>query len=186
MKKAYLLALFTCLGTSLCGIARGDAPFRVGDSFEVRIGGVPATEAGLIAGPYTVDGEGNLNLAYIGKVQAAGLTPSQFQSRVEHAYSEGGIFTHPAVTVNVAAASRLITVGGEVNSRGRVPYTADMTVMSAIGAAGDFTIFANQAKVRLIRGDTVKEINCKKIRSNPSLDIKVLPGDNIQVPQTMF
>ena len=61
-----------------------------------------------------------------------------------------------------------------------------MTIMSAIGAAGDFSIYANQAKVQLIRGDKVTIINCKHIRSHPAEDVKILPGDNIQVPQTMF
>lgn len=182
MKKFCSLVAFILLGAST-GLA-GDALLRVGDTFDLRIGGVPAEDAGKIAGTYTIDDEGCVNLAYIGKVQAVGLTPSSIQSKIEHTYTGGGIFTHPTITLNIAPTSRLVTVGGEVNSKGRIPYTADMTVMSAIGAAGDFTIFANQAKVRLIRGNSVQEINCKKIRSNPSLDIRVLPGDNIQVPQT--
>ena len=182
MKKFCLLVVFFLWGASV-GFAQ-DALLRKGDSFDLKIGGVPSEEASKIAGSYTIDGEGCLNLAYIGKVNAAGLTPSAIQSKIEHAYSGEGIFTHPTVTLSIAPASRLVTVGGEVNSKGRIPYTSDMTVMSAIGAAGDFTIFANQGKVRLIRGNNVQEINCKKIRSNPSLDVKVLPGDNIQVPQT--
>lgn len=182
MKKFCLLVASALLNVSVA--CAGDALLRAGDSFDLKIGGIPGDEAAKIAGSYTIDGEGLINLAYIGKVQAAGLTPSGVQSKVEHTYTGSGIFTHPTVTLNIAPASRLVTVGGEVNSKGRIPYTADMTVMSAIGAAGDFTIFANQAKVRLIRGNSVKEINCKKIRSNPSLDEKVLPGDNIQVPQT--
>ena len=34
--------------------------------------------------------------------------------------------------------------------------------------------------------DTVKIYDCKRIRAHPGEDIKVLPGDNIQVPQSMF
>ena len=165
---------------------RADAPLRSGDQFDLRIGGVPGDEASLISSNYTIDGEGCLNLSYIGKVQVAGKTPSEVQAIVERTYVERGIFTHPTVTVSISPNARLITVGGEVNSKGRVPYTPDMTIMSAIGAAGDFSIYADQSKVRLIRGDKVTQVNCKRIRSHPSEDIKVLPGDNIQVPQSWY
>ena len=181
-----------CLLAAVCVLvvpgmmAAPDAPLRTGDSFELKIGGVPADDTSLISSTYTIDGEGCINLAYVNKVRAAGLTASEIQSSVERAYVNGGIFTHPSVSLNITASSRQVTVGGEVNNKTRIPYTPDMTVMSAIGAAGDFTIFANQARVRLIRGNTVKIINCKKIRANPSLDEKVLPGDNIQVEQSFF
>lgn len=184
MRITCLLSLALTLLTS--ALHAGDAVFRPGDSFDLKIAGVPGDDSAKISGPYTIDGDGCINLAYIGKVQAASRTPAEVQSATEHAYVNGGIFTHPTVSLNITPQSRLVTVGGEVNSKGRIPYTPDMTVMTAIGAAGDFTIYANQGKVRLIRGSNVQEINCKKIRSNPSLDVKVLPGDNIQVPQTMF
>lgn len=184
--KKIRFAILLVVATMATLQAKADAPIRPGDSFELKIGGVPSTDASLISSSYTVDGEGCLNLAYIGKVQVAGMTPSQIQSSVERSYVDKGIFTHPTVSLNIAPTSRLVTVGGEVNSKGRVPYTPDMTVMSAIGAAGDFTIYADQGHVRLIRGNTVKIVNCKKMRGNPSLDEKVLPGDNIQVPQSFF
>lgn len=166
--------------------ARADAPLRKGDQFNLRIGGVPGDQMSLISSDYTVDGEGCINLSYINKVQVEGKTASEIQSVVERTYIDRGIFTHPTVTVSVAASTRLITVGGEVNNKTRIPYTPDMTIMSAIGAAGDFTIYARRNKVQLIRGDKVTIVNCDHIRTHPSEDIKVLPGDNIQVPQTMW
>lgn len=166
--------------------ARADAPLRKGDQFDLRIGGVPSDEMSLISSNYTIDGEGCLNLSYIGKVQIDGKTPSEAQSSIERTYVERGIFTHPTVTISIASNARQITVGGEVNSKGRIGYTPDMTIMSAIGAAGDFSIYADQSKVRLIRGDKVSVVNCKRIRSHPSEDLKVLPGDNIQVPQSWY
>ena len=184
MKILFTLAFSVLLGAVT--LLAGDAVLRSGDTFDIKIGGIPLEDAGAIGINYTIDGEGNVNLTYIGKVRAAGLTPSQVQSEVENTYIEHGIFTHPTVTVNIAPTARLITVTGEVNQKGRVPYTPDMTIMSAIAAAGDFTIYANPAKVRLTRGNQIKEVNCKKIRSNPSLDEKVLPGDRLDVPQAFF
>ena len=183
MKTLYVLTVAVLMGAPALW---ADAVIRSGDTFEIKLGGVPSDDAGQISTSYTVDGEGKLNLAYVGKVQAAGLTPSQIQSEVENTYIERGIFTHPTVTVNIAPTARMISVMGEVNQRGRVAYTPDMTIMSAIAAAGDFTIYANPAQVRLIRGTTIKVLNCKKIRSNPSMDEKVLPGDRLEVPQAFF
>ena len=185
MKTPGLIASVLLLVTSVLH-ASPDALLRAGDTFDLKIAGIPSDDTQLISGPYTIDGEGNLNLAYINKVQAANLTPSQVQASIERIYIERGIFTHPTVTLNIAPSSRLVTVTGEVNSKGRVPYTPDMTLMSAIGAAGDFTIYADQGKVHLIRGSNVEIVNCKKIRGNPSLDRKILPGDSIQVPQAFF
>ena len=97
-----------------------------------------------------------------------------------------GIFSHPTVTISVARTGQLITVGGEVNSKGRIPYTPDMTIMSAIGAAGDFSIYARQEKVQLTHEGKVTVVNCKHIRTHPGEDVKVYPGDMIQVPQSIW
>ena len=58
--------------------------------------------------------------------------------------------------------------------------------VSAITAAGDFNEFADQRHVRLIRAGKVTIVDCKRLRQDPSKDASVLPGDNIQVPETMF
>lgn len=165
---------------------RADAPLRKGDQFDLRIGGVPSEEMSAITSSYTIDGEGCLNLPYINKVQVEGKTPSQVQSVIEQAYVERGIFTHPTITVSIAANARQVTVGGEVNNKGRITYTPDMTLMSAIGAAGDFSVYADQKHVHLIRGDTTQTFDCKRIRAHPGEDIKILPSDNIQVPQSWY
>ena len=158
--------------------ARADAPLRKGDQFDLRIAGVPSDEMGKISSNYTI--------AYIGKVQVEGKSPSDIQSIVERTYVDRGIFTHPTVTVSVARNVQLITVGGEVNNKSRVTYSPDMTLMAAIGAAGDFSIYADQKHVHLNRGDKVLIYDCKRIRAHPGEDPKVLPGDNIQVPQSIF
>jgi protein involved in polysaccharide export with SLBB domain len=68
----------------------------------------------------------------------------------------------------------------------RVPYTADLTVLSSIDVAGGFSPYADQRKVRLLRGSRVMMVDVKKIRANPGHDIAVEPGDQIEVPQSLF
>ena len=165
--------------------AFADSTLRPGDSFEIRIGGVPPDDVGTINSNYTVDGEGNLNLPYIGKIFVAHMTVSAIQSAIEHAYVSQGIFTHPTITLNMASA-RFVNVAGQVRSPTRVAYTEDMTVLSAINAAGDFTEYAKESDVRLTRDGKVMKVDCKKVHKNPETDVKVLPGDQIFVPESFW
>ncbi len=185
MKKILLLVLSACACVAATLHAQ-DATFRSGDSFDLRISGVPADDQSTISGAYTVDNQGYFNLSYIGKVKAGGRTASEVQTLVERAYVDQGYFTHPTISLTIAPTARFVNVGGQVKSPGRIPYTADMTVFSAIGAAGDFTEFAKQNGVILMRGGKSTKIDCKKIRSDPSQDVRVLPGDIIQVPESPF
>ena len=187
MKTKTLLALLCVVVCSVCGTSKLSAQaLRVGDSFDLRIGGVPSDDQANISSNYTVDGEGNLNIAYLGKIHVAGMTASAIQNAVERAYVDRGIFTRPTVTLNIAQPPRFVNVSGQVKNPCRVPYTPDMTVMTAINGANDFNDYADQKKVRLVRGTSVQIINCKKVRQDPSLDLKVLPGDSIMVPESMF
>ncbi len=186
MKKTVLFALAVTLCMLTRVFAQSEATVRPGDSFDLRISGVPSDDQATISSNYTVDGQGFFNISYLGKIKVSGRTAGEIQTLVERSYMEQGIFTHPTVSLTIAPAARFVNVGGQVKSPGRIPYTPDMTLFSAINAAGDFTEFGDQAKVRLMRGSHVDIINCKKIRANPALDVKVLPGDMIQVQETFF
>ncbi|MEX1111661.1 MAG: polysaccharide biosynthesis/export family protein [Chthoniobacterales bacterium] len=163
-----------------------DAAFRNGDTIELRIGGVPAEETQLVTGAYTVDGDGFINLAHIGKVRASGLSQAALQSAVEAAYRSGEVYTNPTITVTIPATQRFVNVSGDVRQPRRVEYTPDLTVLGAISAAGGFTDYADQRKVRLLRKGRAQIVDIKAVRSDPSLDIILLPGDHIEVPQSFW
>ncbi|MBV9999358.1 MAG: polysaccharide export protein [Verrucomicrobia bacterium] len=166
--------------------ARAQATLRNGDVLEIKISGIPSTDIASVSGQYTIDNEGFINLPYIGRVRVAGLSPGIAQSTIESVYRNRDIYTNPTITIGQQLQSRFVNVGGEVKTPQRIPYTADLTVLSSINAAGGFSPFADQRKVRLLRGSEVMVIDVKKIRGNPSLDIAVQPGDRIEVPQTLF
>lgn len=187
MKKAIFAVLLAVVCTAVPAWAQ-DAQLRSGDAFDLRISGVPSDDQATISGSYTIDGQGYINLSYIGRIKAGGRVASDVQTAVERTYIEQGIFTHPTVALNMAPSARFVNVGGPgINGGGkRLPYTSDLTVLSAITAAGDFNEFAKQSQVNLIRGGKVTILDCKKLRRDPSKDIPVLPGDNIQVPESLF
>ena len=185
-RLAYIFFFAVSLVSIPGHVLASDAAFRNGDTIELRIGGVPSEETQLVTGSYTVDGEGFINLPHVGKVRAAGLGQAALQRAVEAAYRGGEIYTNPTITVTVPTTLRFVNVSGDVRQPRRVEYTSDLTVLGAISAAGGFTDYADQRKVRLMRGGRAQLVDIKAVRSNPSLDIILLPGDQIEVPQSFW
>ena len=166
--------------------AYAQATLRVGDPFEIKIAGVPTDEQTQVNNNYTVDASGTVNLPYINKVRAEGQTPAQLAAAIEGAYRSGKIFSNPTITIVMAATARFVNVGGAVKNPSRVPFTEDMTLLAAINAAAGFNDFADQGKVRVLRGNTVKVYDVRQSRRDPSKDIKLQPGDRVEVPQSFF
>jgi protein involved in polysaccharide export with SLBB domain len=178
--------LVTYVLLMLASTALGQATLRIGDPLELRVGGVPAEEQAQMNNVYTVDANGSINLPYIGKVSAQGLTPSQLARSIEQTYREKKIYTNPNITILMQPTSRFVNVGGSVRAPTRVPFTEDMTLLTAINAAGGFNDFADQKHVRLLRGSQVTVYDVRKFRKDPSLDVKLQPGDKVEVPQSLF
>ena len=63
--------------------AFGQATLRAGDPIEIKVGGVPNEEQVQVNNTYTVDTNGSVNLPYINRVRAAGLTPAQLARSIE-------------------------------------------------------------------------------------------------------
>jgi protein involved in polysaccharide export with SLBB domain len=166
--------------------ALADATLRPGDTIELKIGGVPSTEISAVSGQYTIDGEGYVNLPSIGRVKIAGSAPGAAQTMIEGVYKTRKIYTNPNIVITMQPQSRFVNVGGEVKAPQRVPFTPDLTVLSAINAAGGFSPFADQRRIRLLRGQQVTIIDAKKIRADPSRDVQLEPGDRVEVPQSLF
>lgn len=159
---------------------------RAGDSIEIRLGGVPIEEINQVTGTYTVDTRGYVNMPGIGRVRADGLTQDQFQDAVENKYRAQGVYSAPTITVSVPLMNRFVNVGGEVKLPQRIPYTSDLTVLSAITAAGGFTEYAAQTRVRVFRGSQFDVVNMKTIRRHPQRDIPLQPGDSVEVMRSFF
>jgi len=177
-----VLGVFFALSTG----AFAQATLRVGDPLEIKIGGVPNDEQIQINNTYTVDTSGAVNLPYISRVRAEGLAPAQLARSIEQTYRANKIFTNPTITITFQVTARLVSVGGAVRTPTRVPFTEDMTLLAAINGAGGFNDFADQKRVRLLRGNDVKIYDVRQFRKDPSLDVKLQPGDRVEVPQTFF
>ena len=182
--RASILALLLLFGLRSGAFAQ--AILRVGDPVQLAISGVPQDEQAQVNNIYIVDANGLINLPYINKVKAQGRTPAELAAAVEQAYRANRIYTNPTITVVMQPSARFVNVGGSVRNPTRVPFTEDMTLLTAINAAGGFNDFADQGHVRLLRGKESKVFNVKRFRSDPSQDIPLQPGDKVEVPQSLF
>ena len=186
MKNSLMLSAALAVLVLVQPLMAQDVVLREGDQVEVRLGGVPAEEVTQVSGSFTVDGQGFINLSHIGKVRAAGLTQDQLQAAIESTYKTQQIYTNPSITVSVPTAARFVDVGGDVRAPQRVAFTPDLTVLGAITAAGGFTEYADQSKVRLLRDGNVITLSIREVRKDPSKDMRLKPGDKIEVPQSFW
>ena len=182
MRASFFLLIFF----GLTSVAFGQATLRVGDPVELKVGGVPQEEQLQLNNTYTVDATGSINVPYINKIKAEGLTPAQLARSIEETYRAEKIFTNPNITILMQPTARFVNVGGSVRTPMRVPFTEDMTLLAAVSAAGGFNDFADQKRVRLLRGNEVKVYDVRQFRRDPSQDVKLQPGDRVEVPQTFF
>ena len=67
-----------------------------------------------------------------------------------------------------------------------MPAHRRLTLVEAIGMAGGVTRIANQKKIALKRGGSVRTINLSEITSGKGADIALQDGDMITIPESLF
>jgi protein involved in polysaccharide export with SLBB domain len=154
-------------------------PLRIGDRVRVEFSGTADT---LEASEQDIHEDGSINLRLIGRVVAAGKSPSQLEKEITGKYEPD---YYPHITITVTPLARYFFVGGQImgGGGGRILYTGPITVLGAIQAAGDFNPFANRRKVQITRADgkSILYVNCLKAIKHPELDLPIYPGDRIFV-----
>jgi len=156
------------------------AAFRPGDSFQLRMTGMPAEDALMYALDFTIGGDGYVNIPLGGQVRAAGLTQSQLEKAIERKLVDEKIFRWPTATINVPNQVRFVTVGGSVRQPNRLPWSSDLTLLSALSAVGGPGDFGGD-KVNLIRNGEVTQYSIKKLKKKPVDDPRLLPGDQVDL-----
>jgi len=97
---------------------------------------------------YTVDHDGAINYPVIGQITLAGLSKSQAIERIKTLVS--GYIDDPVVTIKIMSFK--VTVLGEVQKPGTISVSQEkLSILDAIGAANDLTIYGNRKNVLLIR-----------------------------------
>ena len=138
-----------------------------------------------------VNDNGELEVPYIGLVQASGRTCKELAHSVKAAL-EREYYYHATVIIavdHVSDKSRgKIYVYGNVKGQGpqEIPADETYTVSKAIIRAGGFSDFADKRKVRVTRKDGKNYlVDLKRVieQGRTDEDLVLLPDDQINVPQ---
>ncbi len=106
-----------------------------------------AQNIGLFTG-YLVDNKGYIDLPTLGPIEVGGLTTRAIKNKILERLTP---YLNDAV-VNVRLLNFKVTVSGQVNTPGTVSVANQrITILEAIGLAGDFTNYANRANVLVAR-----------------------------------
>lgn len=109
---------------------------------------------GYISG-YTVDDRGCIDFPVLGEVAVAGLTRDEIASVIKNELNEHGQATDAVVTVDFM--NLYYQVLGEVEKPGRYAIDKDaVTILDAIGTAGDLTIYGKRENVKVLRNENGK------------------------------
>ncbi len=141
----------------------------------------PATGAASVLGAtsptsgFLVDKNGEIDLSVVGKVKLIGLTTYQARDLVKE--KAAVFYTNPSVQVRFANFK--VTILGEVARPATyVIPNEKVTVLDALGLAGDLTIFGKRENVKLIRDNNGKKefaifnLNSKELFNSPYYYLK--------------
>jgi polysaccharide export outer membrane protein len=116
--------------------------------------------------PYTVGTDGNINFPIIGKISVQGLTRRECEDKIAglvKPYLSSDI--NPVVVVEFQ--SYTVTVLGEVSRPGAFNVNSEKySILQALGAAGDMTIYCMRDNVLLIREDAKGEKTTHRLDLN--------------------
>ncbi len=144
---------------------------------------------------YTIDENGNIDIPTLGRVQVSGLTRSEAGEKIQ-SMLRAELLRDAVVTVN--AFDQFVTVMGEVNKPGRVNINKDnLTILEALGQAGDLTIQARRDRVLVLRqegGETHSyyvDLRSKDVLNSPVYNLKqndmiYVEPNNIRMGQSTY
>lgn len=112
---------------------------------------------------YLVDYDGNISFPVLGKVRVEGKTISEAETIIKDILIKDKFLKDPQVSARIV--NKKITVLGEVSSPGTYEYSEEnITLLQAIGKAGDLAIDGKRKNILIIREEN-------GIRTNTIIDI---------------
>jgi len=115
---------------------------------------------------YLVNKDGFIQFPQLGAVKAAGLTKDQFQDTLTRILTVQKLLVSPVVSVRMLNFK--VTVLGEVEHPTVIPVPSEkISLLEALGLAGDLTINAKRDNVLVIREEPGKKV-IKRLNLNSS------------------
>lgn len=138
--------------------------------------------------------DGRITTPLVEDVQASGKTPTQLARELEQNLSQ--YINNPKVTVTVTGFvgryNEQVRIIGQAAAPRALPYRENMTVLDAIIVVGGLTEFAagNRAKIMRNSNGKVTEYPIRLDdlinKGDVSQNMKLMPGDILVIPESMF
>ena len=126
---------------------------------------------------YLVNTDGNIQFPVIGNIKAKGLTTMQLKDQLTKNLVDGKLLVDPVVTVR--QLNFRVSVLGEVNRPSVINVPNEqITLLEALGYAGDITIYGKKDNVLVIRQESGKKVikrlnlNSNELFSSPYYYLK--------------
>ena len=123
-----------------------------------------------------------ISIPYVGRIRVVGLKPGDVEQLIVKGLAGKAI--EPQAVVTVTHSGNTVSVSGEGTAGKRVPLTPEgERVLDVIADAGGLKIPANEAWVRLTRGQRTVSVPYLSILAKPSENVYVRSGDDVTVVQ---
>jgi len=135
--------------------AEASAVFNPAGNALSKVGTTSGSES--LAGGYLVSPDGNIQLPIIGTVTAAGLTKKQLKESITNILLSKKLLIDPIVDIRYVNFE--VTIIGEVGKPTVITVPNErISLIKALGLAGDLTIYGRRDNILLIREDNGQRI----------------------------
>ena len=140
-----------------------------------------------------ISSNGTVTYPLIGNIKIGGYSVSEAEEQIAEKLKY--YIKNPQVSMLIKEYSnKMVYVLGQVKkpSEISIPPEKTITVLEAITSVGGFTDIANTSKIKVLRMENGKQksidvdVNAITKQGKKSLDIDLLPGDVVFVPQSIF
>jgi polysaccharide export outer membrane protein len=159
-----------------------------GDLLEISVFREPEMDRTL-----RINTTGTITFPLVGTIKVSNCSIAQAEETLVNSLTK--YLKNPQVSILIKEyANNTVYVLGQVKrpSSLQIPPEKNLTVLEAITSAGGFTELANTSKVKVLRMENGKqksiEVDISQItkQGKKSLDINLMSGDVIFVPQSIF
>ncbi|HIE5944435.1 polysaccharide biosynthesis/export family protein [Burkholderia cepacia] len=148
-----------------------------GNVVETAIAGTPSGARGTTLPAQVVDGDGTINVPFVGPIKAAGRTPTQLQNYIVGQLKNKA--HDPQVLVRLAKnETSYVTVVGDVVGSTRMQLSArGERLLDALAAAGGVRQPVDKITLQVTRGNTVASLPMETVIRNPRENVPLRAGD---------
>ncbi len=166
----------------------GNYVLQAGDLVDIKVFMEPNMDRVL-----RISSNGTVTYPLVGNIRIGGYSVSD--AEIQLAEKLKYYIKNPQVSMLIKEYSnKMVYVLGQVKkpSELSIPPEKTITVLEAITSVGGFTDIANTSKIKVLRMENGKQksidvdVNAITKQGKKSLDIELLPGDVVFVPQSMF